>query len=146
MARKIEPVPEPLKWAHLYLNALEGEAQFKKYREQYRKQLLPWLKESEPDEDGNYYYEFPDPLHIGDDRTEYKGLKAQRRVSELINENVAQELIMKHDLGSRCIKEVVSYVIDYDELYACNQEGIISDEEIDSIIETEETFALVKVK
>lgn len=136
----VKPLPEELKKAHLYLLFSSEEAEKKSKKETLRKELLPWLQTLEQDEDGNYFYEFPDPI------LEYKGLKAQRRVSEYANEEKARELIIRHALEDRCIEVVTDTVVDYDELYACNQEGIISDEEIDSIIEVDVTYALVKIK
>jgi hypothetical protein len=105
---------------------------------------MPLLQALEKDEEGHYFYEFPAPIYLDD--TTYSGLMAQRRVSEYIDDSKAWDVITRHSLEDRCFKTVTTIEIDYDELYACNQEGIISDEEIDSILETDETYALIKVK
>lgn len=140
-----KPLPEPLRLSHLYLLSAHDEAELKKRREDARSFLLPYLQENfVPDENGCYIYEFPDPIII--DGVSYKGLMAQRRVSEFVNEDRARELIAEHHEEDRCLYPVTTFEVDYDELYALNQEGIISDEEIDSIIEPQETFALVRVK
>lgn len=145
MSLSKQPIPESLKWAHLYLMATHDEAQTKKQREDLRDKLRPWLTESfEPDEDGNYYYEFPDPINL--DGIWYTGLQAQRRVSEFVDDIKAMDIIAQHNLQDRCLYEHVELEVDYDELYAANQEGIISDEEVDSIIEHTVNYALVKVK
>jgi len=138
-------VDAPLQTAHLYFKFLSDELSAKKKRELYRDRLKDYISENcEPDENGNLTYEFPQPLFIDD--IWYSGLQNQRRVSEYTDEDKAMELISRHGLEDRCLIPVVTTEIDLDELYAANQEGIISDDEIDSIINAAETWALVKVK
>ena len=140
-----KPLPEPLRLSHLYLLSAHDEAELKKRKEDARTFLLPWLQDNfAPDENGCYLYEFPDPINI--DGVSYRGLMAQRRVSEFVNEDRAKEIIADHHEEDRCLVPITELYVDYDALYALNQEGIISDEEIDSIIEPQETFALVRVK
>lgn len=133
-----------LREAHQYLLTLKDEQDHKKRREVLRDSLKSWLINMEPDESGNYIYEFPKPVCIDD--TWYTGIMAQRRVSEYTNEDRAKELIAKYGLESRCLEQVVTVEINLDELYGANQEGILSDEEIDSIIDTEENYSLIKVR
>ena len=107
-----------------------------------------WIKANirelgEPDEDGNIVWEF-DPVPSGDSFC--SGLKLQRRVSEYIDEESARALIEDAGLAPRCIRRIYTEEIDLDELYAANQEGLITDEEMDSIIEVDENWALVKIK
>jgi hypothetical protein len=97
------------------------------------------------DEGGSYIYEFDSPLTIAEGQT-FSGLKVQRRVSEWVNTDTAKEIALKYGVNDRCIKRVVTYEVDLDELYACNQEGLIPDEELDSIMESNVTYALVRVK
>lgn len=135
---------EALKQAHRYLYSSEEEARIVKTKNTARDYLKRELNSlGEPDENGNIIWYFDDPLNLGEI---YKGLMLQRRVSEYTDEDKAIELVNKYDLGDRCIKTRVVYDLDLDELYACNQEGIISDEEIDDIIVVNETWALIKVK
>lgn len=144
-ALPVSLVPEPLRVAHLYLVSLDEEAKQKKSRESHRDFLKSFIMGSfEPDEEGNFFYEFPEPINLGDYLC--RGLKAQRRTSEWINDDKAREIIAAHGLEDRCLKEVTETYIDYDALYAANQEGIIPDEEIDTVLEISESYALVKVK
>jgi hypothetical protein len=99
----------------------------------------------EPDENGNIVWTFDNPL-ITDETGQYLGFKLQRRVSEYVDDEKARTIIENHDLDRRCIRIIEVAEIDYDEMYAANQQGIISDEEIDSIISADETWALVKMK
>lgn len=136
-----ELVSEPLRVAHLYLVSLDEEAKQKKSREFHRDFLKSFIMTAaEPDENGNFVYEFPDPIFA------CRGLMLQRRTSEWINDDRAREIIASHGLEDRCLKQVTETYIDYDALYAANQEGIIPDEEIDTILEISESYALVKVK
>lgn len=133
-----------MKLVHGYLYSLSEETKIKKLREDYRNNLKEIIMSGDTDDKGNYNYEFPDPLCIDD--LWYTGLQMQRRVSEYVNEETARELIEKHGLDKRCIKVIEVTEIDLDELYAANQEGIISDDEIDSIIEADETYSLIRIK
>lgn len=139
-------IDEPLRRAHEYLLSHQVESENKAKREAARDYLKPYIMAAfDIDENGNFYYEFPDPISV-DGKSWVKGLMARRRVSEYTNEELAERLIKLHKLEKRCIKIVVSYELDLDELYAANQEGIISDDEIDSIIETDVSYSLEKVK
>jgi len=139
-------IGEPLRAAHEYLFSHHVETENKSKREKARDYLKPFIMNTfEPDENGHYYYEFPDPISI-DGEVWVKGLMARRRVSEYVNEETAERLVHLHKLEKRCIKKVVSYELDLDELYAANQEGLVSDDEMDSIIETSITYSLEKVK
>jgi hypothetical protein len=99
----------------------------------------------ELDENGNVIWLFDNPMTT-DDAGQYLGFKLQRRVSEYVDEEKARTIIESHGLGPRCVRYIEVTEIDYDEMYAANQQGIISDDEIDSIISADETWALVKVK
>lgn len=139
-------VGEALRNAHQYLLALHSETENRKSREKAREFLKPFIMGSfEPDHNGNFYYEFPEPVSV-DGETFIAGLMARRRVSEFTNLELAEQLVKLHKLEKRCIKKVVSYELDLDELYAANQEGIISDDEIDSILEIDVSYSLEKVK
>lgn len=139
----LEPISDQERWALDYMISAEDDAAMKVHLTELKELLKPWILENgELDEDGNYVWEFPAPINLGD--KSYTGLMAQRRVSEFINEEKADALVTKYGLEDRCLTLVTE--IDFDALYAANQEGIISDEEIDDIIELNETYALVKIK
>jgi hypothetical protein len=125
-----------------YLHCADEEERAKGRKNRAR----DWIKEQirslgEPDESGNFIWEFD---HIPSGSGFCTGLKLQRRVSEYISEDKAMALIARKALGKRCVEWVA--VPDMNEIYVCNQEGIISDEEMDELMEVEETWALVKVK
>jgi len=139
-------VKDQVKWSLDYLFTTHEESNLKNKRAGLRQNLSDYIQEhGVEDENGNLILEF-DKLMTVDDQDWYSGLMLQRRKSEFINEDIARELIWKKDLTSRCIRITEVSEIDYDELYACNQEGLVTDEEIDTILEQEETWALVKIK
>jgi|SRR6185437_5117238 len=140
----VKPIDHVMKLVHGYLYSHNEETKIKKLREDYRNDLKEIIMSGDTDDKGNYNYEFPEPLCI--DNVWYTGLQMQRRVSEYVDEDTARELISRHGLGDRCIKVIQVEELDLDELYAANQEGIISDDEIDSIIEADETYSLIRIK
>lgn len=130
---------------HSYLFTISEEDKLRKLRDNYKKKLSSVIIDNnDKDDKGNYNLVFTEPLCISD--TWYTGLQMQRRVSEYLNEEKARELISAKELTDRCIRIIEVSEIDLDELYAANQEGLISDEEIDSVIATDESFALIRVK
>lgn len=137
-------VNSTMKLVHGYLYSHSEESKVKKLREDYRNQLKTIIMDSDPDDKGNHNYWFEEPLCI--ENVWYTGLQMQRRVSEYLDEDSAWELIKAKGLYDRCVKQTVVEEIDLDELYAANQEGLISDAEIDNIIETDETYSLVRIK
>jgi hypothetical protein len=138
-------LPREIKWCMQYLMQAHNEKISKERRTDLRDKLLDFiLSNGEPDENGNIIWEFPRLIDF--DASMLKGMMAQRRVSEFLNEEKARELIEKHHLEADCIKVEFVETIDYDELFAANQKGIISDEELDEIIEISESYALTKIK
>lgn len=137
-------VDEQMRWALRYIAETMDYDQLKTRIDTSKRDLKDWILDNcEQDESGNYVWDFDKPV-IGDKDDSYRGLMLQRRVSEFIDEDKADEIIQAHNLQDRCYTTIE--VIDFDQLYACNQEGVVSDEEIDSILSFNETFALIKVK
>lgn len=139
-------VPDNVRWVLGYFYSLDQENDFKAAREKYRNLIKPYLIDNfEPDERGNYLWEFEAPI-AAPDGARYKGIMARRSVSEYTDEDKAIELIRKYGLEDRCLNEITSVEIDMAELLAANEEGIISDDEIDSLIEIQESYSLIRVK
>ena len=139
-------VADPVRWALEYLVTTHEDTVIKKRRSELRDNLSGYIKDNgEEDENGNILWYFDQPVG-GEDDTWYSGLMLQRRTSEFVNEDRAKEIITSNNLEERCIRRVTVDYVDYDELYACNQQGLVTDEEIDSMLEFNETYALVKMK
>jgi hypothetical protein len=137
-------VADQIRWALDYLNVSYDEDKIKKNKSVLRNNLYDYIKANgEPDEDGNLIFKFGKPLTM-DGEVWYSGFMLQRRVSEFVNEDKAWDIVRDYDLGDTCVKTVE--ILDLDMLYVANQQGIVPDEVIDSILEQEETWALVKMK
>lgn len=137
-----------VRWALDYLVAAYDKDATDRHVSELKDLIKPYiLGNGIPDENGNYIWEFDKPV-IYDEGTLVTGLMAQRRVSEFVNEDKAWEVVEKYgdDVRYQCVDEIVTHEINLDRMYALNQQGIISDEDMDSILETSETFALVKMK
>lgn len=134
----------PLKQMQEYLYFRDAENDSRSRKNKARDYLKDFIAEhGEPDEDGHIRYELDGTITIND--SEYRGLMNQRRVTKYINEGLALDLV--HEKGideSRIIKYEPVY--DWDELYVLNQTGEISDEELDSVITIDESWALVPIK
>lgn len=137
-------IDDPYAAAHQYFYYQEREAEAVKKKNECRDYLKDYIRrEGEPDENGNIIWYFNTPIDTG---KPYYGLKLERRVSEYTDEDIAADIVISKGLRARCIWEETVQHLDLDEIYACNQEGLITDDEIDSMIVVSETFALVKVK
>lgn len=135
------------RWAAEYIVVSNDEQAAKSRREELRDNLKKWIiSNCDQDENGNYIYEFDSPLLLQYAGGKVYGLMAQRRVSEFIDEDRAWEIVDKYDIRDKVVEEVTTEELNFDALYALNQQGIVSDEDIDSILELKETFALMKME
>lgn len=142
----LSPLPaQHERWALEYVLVSYDESSLKSKRENLRDNLKKWVMENgESDENGNILWVFSKPLISGSDKI--TGLMAQRRISEFVNEDTAFGIADKYGIRDQVINKIITEELDFDALYRLNQQGIVSDEDIDSIIEFSETFALVKIK
>ena len=93
-------------------------------------------------ESGSQVYEFDEPLLI--DGTKFLGVENVRRESTTLDLDKLDDLLDTKDpkVRSRVVKKVTEYVVDPDEVFALNQEGVITDAELDALYTTEVTWAL----
>lgn len=89
--------------------------------------------QGEPDEKGSLYIYFEDEIEG------HKGLKYQRQVNKYINEERAMKMVREKKLDKRCI--ILVPEIDQEEIYKAHYEGLISQEELDSLIDSSETWS-----
>lgn len=141
----VTELSEEVKAAMKYLFCSEQEAKFLKEKNTHKEYLKKYInQEGEPDENGNIIWYFDKPLMSSDGI--HKGLMLQRRISEYTDEELGLELVKDLGLDVRCITREYVEHLDLNEVYVCNQEGLITDNEIDSLIVINETWALVKIK
>jgi hypothetical protein len=98
----------------------------------------------ETDEKGSKFWRLPQPIEVnGQTFTE---VKRERRVSQSLDEEKTDELVTAKGVRDRVFKTVEMEVLDQDELYVLNQEGILSDEEIDGLWVENVSFAFKPIR
>jgi len=139
-----EPTSPQQRWVLEYLITAHDESALKKKREKLRDDLKQWIIDNcDPDENGSYIYYFDKSVFLNN--IEVKGLIAQRRTSEFVNEDRAFIIADKYNVREQVTYEVTTEELDLDAMYRLNQQGVISDEDIDSVLELHESFALTKL-
>lgn len=97
----------------------------------------------EPDEKGSLFLSLPVPIEANGKT--YRSLKREKRTSKYLDEERTLELLHTKGLVDRVQKERVETYLDQDEIYVLNQEGLLTDEELDSLFETEISWAFKPV-
>lgn len=94
--------------------------------------------EGTPDEKGHLWYSLPEEVDG------YISLQRQRRVTQKLDENEASHILLSKDLTERCYKMVP--VLDESEVMACLYEGLLTEEEIDSMFPKSVSYAFIPSK
>lgn len=122
-----------------YLQFRKGREGLQKNEDFVKKSLMELLaEEGMPDEKGNRFFDLPDPVDG------IKGVKRERRSSQVMDEEFALELIRKYGLEESCLQTIT--VINEDGILAANFSGVIPDDEISALYTEKESFAFVLVK
>ena len=91
-----------------------------------------------PDEKGHIWLELPEEVDG------FKSLQRQRRVTQRLDEDVAEPLLKEKGLADRCWKMVP--MLDESEVMACLYEGLLTEEEIDSMFPKSVSYAFIPSK
>lgn len=103
-----------------------------------KKELTEHVKEhGETDDKGHRNFVLPAPVQHGEKT--YTGFQQQRRVAQAFDDQVAEKILKDKGLWDRAV--VMIPEIDQNEVYVLNQEGLLSDAELDSMFAERETFA-----
>lgn len=94
--------------------------------------------EGTPDEKGHLWYSLPEEVDG------YISLQRQRRVTQKLDENEASHILISKGLTERCYKMVP--VLDESEVMACLYEGLLTEEEIDSMFPKSVSYAFIPSK
>jgi hypothetical protein len=140
-------VPGWVRAAHQFLFYRDEQASAEKSRGQFAATLKSYIfEEGEETPEGHLEVLFPEPLNIGGVR--YLGLRNQRtNPAPLLDEDRAQELLDQLGLRDRVAEEVTVTQWNWDELYVLNQQGLITDEQLDSLFdEPEPKWSLVVIR
>ena len=128
---------------HTYLYHRNMLKAMKSKQDEAGKALKAYIDEhGEPDDRGSLVVEFEEPVTI--DGVEYSGMMQQRRASEYLDTDKVEKLAIEKDLRDRMVQ--MEEVWDYAEIYVLYQEGLITEEEFDSLMDVSETLALVPLK
>ena len=101
-------------------------------------------------ETGSQIVEFAEPMLI--DGHKFLGLENRKTVTSSIDPDAVDALIdslpvkVKAEVQRRVLKEVIDVVIDDEELFKLNQEGVLSDEQLDSVFAESVKWSLNVVK
>jgi hypothetical protein len=90
------------------------------------------------DDKGSLYLDLDEPVEG------YAGLKYERRIGKSLNLDRANDLVAAKGLTERVI--VMVPTLDQEELLKAHYDGLVTQEELDSIMDVSETFAFVPVK
>lgn len=140
-------VPAYLRQVQTFLTARDSENRHKRTREQSRDWLKKFLQaEGYTDGSGHQCFDFEQPLVIGG--TRYTGLQNRRNQGKpVLDEDKAFDLLFDKHLNERAIVHVEYDEVDQNELAVLNQEGLITDDELDSLmIRPEPTYSLFPVE
>lgn len=135
-----------MRTAHQYLYYRDEEAKAKKAKPD-SKGLREYIAENgELTPEGHIDFVFPEPVVIGE--ATYKGLRNQKTPGKnYIDEEKAQALAAKVKATNRLRTVVEVEVWDYDELYVLNQEGLVTDDQLDAVMETgDDSWSLVVIR
>jgi hypothetical protein len=94
--------------------------------------------EGEPDEKGHLFYPLPEEVDG------YKSLQRQRRVSQKLDEAAAERILKEKGLETKCYQMLP--VLDEAAVMAALYEGLLTEEEVDTMFPKTETWAFLPVK
>lgn len=92
----------------------------------------------EEDDKGHLWFDLPESIDG------YKGMQRQKRISNQPNVPAAEDLLGKLGLLDRCIEMIPS--INEDAVMAAYYEGLLTEEDIDTMFPKKITWAFVPVK
>jgi hypothetical protein len=128
-----------------FLHNRAEEEEVTRVKNRYRDVLRNWLmQDGREDENGHRHLDFDSPLTIGGKA--WSGITAQRRISASIDLDKVEALVRARGLYDQVFPEVRIRQFKEDVLYILNQQGKITDAELDALITENVSFAIVPVK
>lgn len=129
----------PVDLVRQYLQFRKGREGLQRNEDSIKKSLMDLLAaEGESDDKGNRVFDLPESIDG------IRGVKRERRVSQVMNEELALELIKKYGLEDTCLQTIT--VINEDGILAANFSGDIPDSDISDLYSEKESFAFVLLK
>ncbi|MER5754314.1 hypothetical protein [Streptomyces sp. NPDC002088] len=96
------------------------------------------------DEKGSKFWRLPEPIEVNGQK--FTEVKREKRTSVGLDEDAVETLANSKGIRDRVFKEVTTTVLDQDELYVLNQEGVISDEELDALFTENVSYAFKPIR
>lgn len=94
--------------------------------------------DGEADDKGHLWYQLPEEVDG------YVSLKRERRVSQSLDLDEAERILKEKGLDSRCF--VTMPVLNEDEVMACLYEGLLTEEDVDTMFPKKITWAFIPSK
>ena len=133
--KRVQPVDDLTIEVAEYAHIKEQVDTLSKRQKELRDRLLEVVENlGETDDQGHLWMDLPQEI------SGVRMLQRQRRVTQSINQERAQELLEELGLLDRCTTMV--RIVDEDALMAAKWDGEISEEQIDSMIDTKVVWAL----
>lgn len=95
-------------------------------------------KEGEPDDKGHLWYSLDQEVDG------YRSLQRQRKVSQSLDMAEATRILKEKGLDSRCF--VMQPVLDEDAVMSCLYEGLLTEEDVDTMFPKKVTWAFIPSK
>jgi len=141
-----------VKWTEEFFRFKKLAAHSKKMQESLRDDLLGYIEETaeDPPDDletwtdsnGSQYVRLPVPVEDSVKNKDIQVLKREHRVSKILDEDRATELLAERKLLERCT--IMVPVLDEESILALNFEGVLSDEDLKSLYDEKETWAFTQ--
>jgi len=123
---------------HEYVHLKRNIDDLTKRQDEIKKELMSFVDSNGLEDDkGHKWYDMPE--YNG-----YNGMQRQRRVSNKLDEQTAHDLLREKGLSARCYE--LKPVLNQDEIMACLAEGLLTEEDVDSIFSKSVTHAFVLTK
>jgi len=97
-------------------------------------------------DNGSQLVEFPEVKEVGGRK--FAGVENRRTVTSVLDPDLIDEWLetlpaaKRQKISAQILTEVKEYVLDPDELFKLNQQGVIDDDTLDSLYRTNESWAL----
>lgn len=126
------------RWAAISARVKELEGQ----KDALRPELLAYAEHrGKVDANGHQHVDLGTPIQMSGGKT-FLGITREKRTSRVLNEESVRRLAAAKGLTDRFFRQEVITVLDPEEIYRAHQEELISDEELEGLIDTTITHAL----
>ena len=151
--RRVTPLVDVDKQFHTFAYNWRTATVAGKARDKARDAIKAWFEKGGDSEheitfndNGSQLVEFDEPILA--DGVTITGLENRRTETSELDLDKVDELLdtLPADVRKRVVKKVTEYIVDPDELFKLNQEGVIKDDQLDALFSTDIKWALCVTK